>query len=85
MRALVFLAVAVLVIVVILPRLTAWGREQVAGMTGRPARRDELVKDPVCQTYVVMSRALRSEVGGDVVHFCSRECQERYRRGERRA
>jgi YHS domain-containing protein len=82
MCALFFLALAVLVIVVILPRVTAWGRGQ---MGGRPARRDELVKDPVCQTYVVMSRALRSEVGDDVVHFCSRECQERYRRGERRA
>jgi len=82
MRALIFLALAVIVVVVILPRVTAWGRGQMAA---RPARRDELVKDPVCQTYVVMSRALRSEEGGDVVHFCSRECQERYRRGERRA
>ena len=46
---------------------------------------DELVKDPVCQTYVVMSRALRSEVGGTTVHFCSRECLDKYRRGERHA
>ncbi len=46
---------------------------------------DELVKDPVCQTYVVMSRAIRSEVGGAPAFFCSRECAERFQRGERRA
>jgi YHS domain-containing protein len=82
MRALFFLALAVLVVVMLLPRLAAWGRGQFGN---RPERRDELVKDPVCQTYVVMSRALRSEVGGTIVHFCSRECQDKYRRGERHA
>ena len=82
MRWLVFLALAVLVIVVLLPRVSAWTR---ATSTDRAARRDELVKDPVCQTYVVMSRAIRSEVDGATVHFCSRECRDKYARGERRA
>ena len=82
MRALFFLALAVLVAVMLLPRVAAWGRGQFGN---RLQRRDELVKDPVCQTYVVMSRALRSEVGGTTVHFCSRECQDKYRRGERHA
>ena len=82
MRALFFLVLAVLVVVMLLPRVAAWGRGQFGH---RLERRDELVKDPVCQTYVVMSRALRSEVGGTVVHFCSRECQDKYRRGERHA
>ena len=82
MRALFFLTLAVLLVVVLLPRLAAWGRGQAAS---RSERRDELVKDPVCQTYVLMSRALRSDVGGATVHFCSRECQDRYRRGEHRA
>lgn len=82
MRLLVFLALAVLVIVVLLPRVSAWTRRM---STDRTARRDELVKDPVCQTYVVMSRAIRSEVGGATVHFCSRECRDKYARGERRA
>jgi YHS domain-containing protein len=80
MRALFFLALAVLVVVMLLPRLAAWGRGQFGN---RLERRDELVKDPVCQTYVVTSRALRSEVGGTTVHFCSRECQDKYGRGER--
>jgi YHS domain-containing protein len=82
MRALFFLALAVLLVVMLFPRFIAWGRGQLGN---RPARRDELVKDPVCQTYVVMSRALRSEVGGTTVHFCSRECQDKYRRGQRQA
>jgi YHS domain-containing protein len=82
MRLLVFLALAVLVIVVLLPRVSAWTRRMSADPT---ARRDELVKDPVCQTYVVMSRAIRTEVGGATVHFCSRECRDKYARGERRA
>jgi YHS domain-containing protein len=82
MRLLVFLALAVLVIVVLLPRVSAWTRRMSADPA---ARRDELVKDPVCQTYVVMSRAIRSEVGGETVHFCSRECRDKYARGERRA
>jgi hypothetical protein len=44
-------------------------------MGGGPrALRDELVKDPVCQTYVVRSRAVSR---GDVA-FCSPECAARY-------
>ena len=48
-----------------------------------PARRpraiqDELVKDPVCQTYVLRSRAVRREAGGTTHYFCSRECAARF-------
>jgi len=82
MRWGLLLAAAVLVIVALLPRLRAWSRRL---QQGPPSRRDELVKDPVCQTYVVLSRAVTSEADGVTVHFCSRECAERYRRGERRA
>lgn len=48
-----------------------------------PARRapralpDELVKDPVCQTYVVKSRAVRRTDAGQVRYFCSAECARR--------
>ena len=81
MRWLVFLALAVLLLVVLMPRLSA----RTSRPAGPTSRRDELVKDPVCQTYVLMSRAVRSEVGGATVHFCSTECRDRYARGERRA
>lgn len=82
MRWGLLLAAAVFVIVALMPTLRAWSQRL---QQGAPPRRDELVKDPVCQTYVVMSRAVKSEVGGVTVHFCSRECAERYRQGQRRA
>ena len=42
----------------------------------RPPRSlpDELVKDPVCQTYVVKSRAIRRADAGQIRYFCSEEC-----------
>ena len=35
---------------------------------------DELVKDPVCQTYVVRSRAVSRETPAGLRYFCSAEC-----------
>jgi YHS domain-containing protein len=32
------------------------------------------VKDPVCQTYVVKSRAVRRTDGGRIRYFCSEQC-----------
>ncbi len=51
---------------------------------GRSWRRpppDELVKDPVCQTYVVRSRAVRRTDGGEPRYFCSAGCARRYAAG----
>ncbi len=81
MRALLILAVLLLAVVV-LSRLPAVLKSK---LPSTPARRDELVKDPVCQTYVLMSRAVRGEAEGAPTYFCSRECAARYQRGERRA
>jgi YHS domain-containing protein len=81
MRGLLYATVLVLVVIVVSRILN--GRQR--GGTGvRGSRRDELVKDPVCQTYVVLSRAVTAEVDGTVTHFCSRECAARFARGERR-
>jgi YHS domain-containing protein len=81
MRAFLILAVLLLAVIV-LSRLPAVWRPK------RPAvspRRDELVKDPVCQTYVLMSRAIRGEADGAPTYFCSRECAARFEHRERRA
>lgn len=40
--------------------------------------RDELVKDPVCQTYVVRSRAVSLPASSGPTYFCSVECARRY-------
>ena len=45
------------------------------------AGRDELVKDPVCQTYVARSRAVSRGHGDGVRFFCSAECARRYASG----
>jgi YHS domain-containing protein len=82
MRALMLLAL-IAVVVLVVTRLPAAWRTRLPSPTTRP--HDELVKDPVCQTYVVMSRAIRSEAGGAPLFFCSRECAARFQRGERRA
>ena len=42
------------------------------------AARDELVKDPVCQTYVVRSRAVRRPAHDGTRYFCSSACAKRY-------
>ena len=50
-------------------------------LLGTPARvgSDELVKDPVCQTYVVRSRAVSRETASGLHHFCIAECAGRFR------
>jgi YHS domain-containing protein len=81
MRGLIYATVLVLVVIVISRILN--GRQR-GGAPVRRSRRDELVKDPVCQTYVVLSRAVTAEVEGTVTHFCSRECAARFVRGQQR-
>lgn len=39
----------------------------------------ELKKDPVCGTYVSTAASLTRSVNGELVHFCSKECRDKYR------
>jgi len=41
-------------------------------------QQDELVKDPVCQTYLPRSRALERTIHGTTRYFCSETCLRRY-------
>lgn len=58
------------------------------GANQNPARRQapsvpaggELKKDPVCGTYVSASGSLTRTVNGQVLHFCSAQCRDKYRR-----
>ena len=74
MRAALFLVWALAAIGVMWPRL----RTGMSGSSGGGVARDELVKDPVCHTYVVRSRAIRRMLGGESRYFCSRDCASRY-------
>ncbi|HUF91640.1 MAG TPA: hypothetical protein VMR23_04630 [Candidatus Limnocylindria bacterium] len=72
MRVAVFLVWVLAFVAMLAP---FFRRGAVGGSARAPrALRDELVKDPVCQTYVVRSRAVSR---GDVA-FCSADCAARY-------
>ena len=45
-------------------------QEQVAG---------ELKQDPVCGTYVLTSSSIKRTVDGEVIHFCSTACRDKYK------
>ncbi len=47
--------------------------------TATPAT-TKMVKDPVCGTYVVQSKALTASRGDQTAWFCSPECQQAWQR-----
>jgi YHS domain-containing protein len=84
MRAVFFLGWVLFLAFLLWPVLRWIFRQGLTGGAGAATRprpralRDELVKDPVCQTYVVRSRALTKRAGGDTQYFCSPECAARF-------
>jgi len=38
----------------------------------------EMVKDPVCGSYVALDNSVRTNHNGEIVHFCSYECRDKY-------
>jgi len=38
----------------------------------------DLKKDPVCGTYVSTAASVTRTVNGELLHFCSKACSERY-------
>jgi YHS domain-containing protein len=51
---------------------------------GRPSVRrtetaGELKKDPVCGTYVAAATSVKKTVRGEVIHFCSEACRDKYK------
>jgi hypothetical protein len=71
MRFLPILLFLVIAFVVLLPLLR---RIRLPAPSARRTLPDELVKDPVCQTYVVKSRAVRRADAGRIRYFCSEQC-----------
>ena len=39
----------------------------------------ELRKDPVCGTFVPAATSLKKTVRGEVIHFCSSACRDKYK------
>ena len=55
-----------------------WMRRVFPGSRLPAVRYDELVKDPVCNTYVSRSRAVPHTDATGLHYFCSTECARRY-------
>jgi len=57
----------------------------IEGVTGTPRgarvpqRGVQMVRDPVCGTFVVPGRAVMLVEGAERVHFCSDRCRDQYR------
>lgn len=43
-------------------------------------RKDEMVQDPVCRTYVPRGIAVEETIRGQAYYFCSKECAETYQK-----
>jgi YHS domain-containing protein len=50
--------------------------------TAATQRPKALVRDPVCGTYVAEDISYSLIQGGENLHFCSRDCAEKYRLAE---
>jgi hypothetical protein len=73
MRAIQLVVWIAALVLIFLPFLR---RPLPAGRSG-PGPTDELVKDPVCQTYVVRSRAVTRPGPEGPRYFCSDACARR--------
>lgn len=84
MRGLLLLGWVLLIAFLFWPVLRWMLRQRFPYAFGKGARprpralRDELVKDPVCQTYILRSLAVTRSVGGSTRYFCSPECAARF-------
>jgi YHS domain-containing protein len=84
-----------LIVEVVLPLLLLWlvrgivrsmfagFRSSVVRQPPRPAPTihtgGELKKDPVCGTFVSVDASVTKRVKGELVHFCSPACRDKYR------
>lgn len=80
-RFLLLAIVAVLIFLLVRAAIAGF----FAGLRGTPrpgrprALRDDLVKDPVCDTYVPRRSAVARTAGPATYYFCSRDCAARFK------
>jgi uncharacterized protein len=65
----IYLAVKMLIGFTYLSSQRRKRREQLGG---------EMVRDPVCETYVPKATAIEKKMNGETVYFCSQTCAEAY-------
>lgn len=70
-------------IVVTLLRILRSGRRPGPSMPPeKSSSGEDMVKDPVCGTYVPKHDAIRQQHPGGAHYFCSSACAERFRKGQ---
>jgi YHS domain-containing protein len=48
------------------------------GRSPAPQRGTRMVRDPICGTFVVQSRALSADSRGETAWFCSEDCRRKW-------
>lgn len=83
MARLILLAVVALLLYLV---LRAAAHAFLLGLRGtrrapgaRHGRRDQLVKDPVCETYVPQHTAIARSEGAETYYFCSPACAKKFK------
>ena len=78
----VFRLFVVLVIALFVRQVVLLIARAFSGSAQPPAQRTEsrgeLKKDPVCGTFVAVTSSIKRTVDGQVIHFCSTTCRDRY-------
>ncbi len=46
-----------------------------------PASDAELIRDPQCGAYFLKQKGVKGVVEGQVIHFCSEQCYDKYLKG----
>ncbi len=60
------------------------GGPDASERSGRGAEEgEEMVQDPVCLSYVPISSAIVFDPGQGELYFCSDECRDRYKAGDK--
>ena len=80
LRFLFFLAVAYLLISGIRRLFLPTSSPQRNRSEGKGQEGMLMVKDPQCGRFVLEGEAIRTSFRGQVLHFCSLECRDRYMR-----
>ena len=79
------LLVLAMVVARAIPRILGGVMEGLSGRAPRsqggnvPAHGIQMVRDPVCGTYVIPDRAIALADGSQRVYFCSTNCRDKYR------
>jgi len=85
MKFLFYILAGYLIFKILKGRFSPKGRRGMGGAPRPPKAEtppvrdeEEMVQDPVCESYVPMSEALKVRSRRGVVYFCGPECKEKF-------